>query len=348
MTAPNNTQNNTLNAADLAPELEKNVPGFSGLKDITKFSSGQSNPTYLLEAESGKYVLRAKPPGKLLKSAHQVNREFRIMNALKNTDVPVPETLFLSEEDSSIGRMYFVMKYIEGRVLHDFHLPKIPKEDRAKYYDSMNDVLAKLHSQDIRSLGLEDFGRPGNYYARQHSTWSKQYRASETGHVQQMEDLMQWLQENLPADDDTTTIVHGDYSLRNVMFHMEEPRVIAVLDWELSTLGHPLADLAYQCMYWRLPHNSMFEGYGGLDRAEFGLPIEKEYIQAYCKRRNIPEPNNWIFYVAFGVFRLNAIAQGVYKRYLDGNASNPERAQHLGKAIPLLAQIALDMIADES
>lgn len=341
------TQNNSLNASDLAPELEKNVPGFSGLKDVKKFSSGQSNPTYLIEADSGKYVLRAKPPGNLLKSAHQVDREFRVMNALKETDVPVPETLFLSEEKSAIGRMYFVMKYVEGRVLHDFHLPEVPKEDRVKYYDSMNDVLAKLHSVDINAIGLGDFGRSGNYYARQLSTWTKQYRLSETGTVQPMEDLIQWLQDNLPEEEGAATLVHGDYSLRNVMFHKHEPRVVAVLDWELSTLGNPLADLAYQCMYWRLPHDGMFEGYEGLDRVDLGLPIEKNYVEAYCRRRGIAGVDNWIFCVAFAMFKLNAIIQGVYKRYLDGNASNPERAQKLGKVVPILAQIALDMIEEE-
>ncbi len=338
---------NTLDINALAPELEKNVPGFSGLSQITKFNTGQSNPTYLLHANSGKYVLRAKPPGKLLKSAHQVDREFRIMNALKDTDVPVPETLYLSEEDSSIGRMYFVMKFVEGRVLNDFCLPEMAKEDRVKYYDSMNDVLAKLHSVDIDAVGLSDFGKTGNYYARQLSTWTKQYRNSETSLVQPMEDLIQWLNENLPDDDGTLTLVHGDYSLRNVMYHKQEPRLVAVLDWELSTLGHPLADLAYQCMYWRLPHNSVFEGAGGLNRAEYGLPIEKEYVEAYCKRRGITGVNHWIFCLAFAMFRLNSIIQGVYKRYLDGNASNPERAKQLGPVVTLLAQIAMDMIEDE-
>ncbi|MGH1349987.1 MAG: phosphotransferase family protein [Methyloligellaceae bacterium] len=341
------TDPNALDITKLAPELEKNVPDFSGLNKISKFDTGQSNPTYLLDADSGKYVLRAKPPGKLLKSAHQVDREYRIMNALKDTDVPVPETLFLSDEDSSIGRMYFIMKFVEGRVLHDFHLPDFPKEDRAKYYDSMNDVLAKLHSVNVNAVGLEDFGRAGNYYARQLSTWTKQYRASETSLVQPMEDLIQWLGENLPADDDNLTLVHGDYSLRNVMFHKDKPEVVAVLDWELSTLGHPLADLAYQCMYWRLPHKSMFVGLAGMDRESFGLPLEKDYVAAYCKRRGIPGVQHWTFCVAFAVFRLDAIIQGVYKRYLDGNASNPEQAQRLGEAVPVLAGIAMDMIRSE-
>ncbi|MGH1350844.1 MAG: phosphotransferase family protein [Methyloligellaceae bacterium] len=339
---------NTLDMAALAPALEKDVLGFSGLNEITKFNTGQSNPTYLLTADSGKYVLRAKPPGKLLKSAHQVDREFRVMNALKETDVPVPETLFLSEEDSAIGRMFYVMKFLDGRILKDFTLPEVPKEDRVKYYDAMNDVLARMHSLDVNAIGLGDYGRPGNYYARQLSTWTKQYRASETGLVQPMEDLITWLNAELPDDDGTVTLVHGDYRLDNVMFHKERPEVIGVLDWELSTLGHPLADLAYQCMYWRLPHDSLFAGLGGLDRTELGMPFEKDYVEAYCKRRGIEGVDHWTFCLAFAVFRFNSIIQGVYKRSLDGNASNPERAKMLGAAVPVLAEIALDMIRSES
>ncbi len=338
---------NTLDMAILAPALEKDVPGFSGLNKITKFDNGQSNPTYLLTANSGKYVLRAKPPGKLLKSAHQVDREFRVMNALKATDVPVPETLFLSEEDSAIGRMFYVMKFLDGRILKDFKLPEVSKEDRVKYYDAMNDVLAKMHSVDVNAVGLGDYGRPGNYYARQLSTWTKQYRASETGPVQPMEDLIVWLNEELPEDDGSLSLVHGDYRLDNVMFHKDRPEVIGVLDWELSTLGLPLADLAYQCMYWRLPHNSMFEGLGGLDRAELGMPFEKDYVEAYCKRRGIDGVNHWTFCLAFAVFRFSSILQGVYKRSIDGNASNPERAKLLGAAVPVLAEIALDTIKAE-
>ncbi len=338
---------NTLDMAALAPALEKDVPGFSGLNEITKFDVGQSNPTYLLNANSGKYVLRAKPPGKLLKSAHQVDREFRVMNALKDTDVPVPETLFLSEEDSAIGRMFYVMKFLDGRILKDFTLPEVPKEDRVKYYDAMNDVLAKMHSVDVNAVGLGDYGRPGNYYARQLSTWTKQYRASETGLVQPMEDLINWLNTELPEDDGSLSLVHGDYRLDNVMFHKERPEVIGVLDWELSTLGHPLADLAYQCMYWRLPNEGLFAGLGGLDRAELGMPFEKDYVEAYCKRRGIDGVDHWTFCLAFAVFRFNAIIQGVYKRSLDGNASNPERAKMLGAAVPVLAEIALDMIRTE-
>lgn len=338
---------NALDINVLAPALEKDVPGFSGLKEITKFNVGQSNPTYLLEAESGKYVLRAKPPGKLLKSAHQVDREYRVLNALKDTDVPVPETLFLSEEDSAIGRMFYVMKFLDGRILKDFTLPEVPKEDRAKYYDAMNDALAKMHSVDVNAVGLGDYGRPGNYYARQLNTWTKQYRASETSHVQPMEDLIQWLNEELPEDDGTVSLVHGDYRLDNVMFHKDKPEVIGILDWELSTLGHPLADLAYQCMYWRQSRSGPFLGLGGLDRDELGLPHEKDYVEAYCKRRGIDGVQHWTFCIAFAIFRINAIIQGVYKRSLDGNASNPERAKMLGAAVPIVAQSAMDMIKNE-
>jgi aminoglycoside phosphotransferase (APT) family kinase protein len=340
---------NTLDAAALAPYLERHVPGFSGLEAIEKFPSGQSNPTYLLKAKSGRYVLRAKPPGKLLKSAHQVDREFRVMKALAETAVPVPRVLHLSEEESPIGRMFYVMEHVKGRVFWDPALPDISgNSERAAIYDAMNATLATLHDVDLEKAGLADFGRPGSYFERQLSRWTGQYRASETETVKAMDRLIAWLEANLPEDDGRVALVHGDYRLDNMIFAPDAPRVAAVLDWELSTLGHPYADLAYQCMQWRLPHSSGFKGLGGLDRAAIGLPSEEAYVEAYCRRRGLDGIDNWTFCLAFSFFRLAAICQGVYKRALDGNASNPEKAATYGQAVKLLAGLAVEMIDGEA
>jgi aminoglycoside phosphotransferase (APT) family kinase protein len=334
-------QVNDLDIGPLGAELEGAVSGFSGLQTVTKFNTGQSNPTYLLQAASGQYVLRAKPPGELLKSAHQVDREFRVMKALKDSGVPVPEMLYLSGEDTAIGRMYFVMNYLDGRIFWEPDLPKCELADRAPIYDAMNATLAALHDIDPSAVGLEDFGKPGNYFERQLSRWSKQYRASETQTIPDMDALILWLEKTLPPDDGQVSLVHGDYRIDNMIFARERPEILAVLDWELSTLGHPLADLAYQCMQWRLPHDSGFRGLGGLDRAALGLPTEEDYVQAYCRRRNIGNIDHWRFYLAFSFFRLAAILQGVLKRALDGNASNPKRAREMAMAVPVMAAMAM-------
>lgn len=336
---------NVLDQAALAPYLEENVPGFAGLESVEKFNSGQSNPTYLLRARSGRYVLRAKPPGQLLKSAHQVDREFRVMRALKETDVPVPDVLYLSPEDSPIGRMFYVMAFCDGRIFWDPALPEASgDEERAAIYDAMNRVLAALHEVDVEAAGLADFGRAGSYFERQLARWSSQYRASETGTVAAMDRLIAWLEAHLPEDDGLVSLVHGDYRLDNMIFAPDRPSVLAVLDWELSTLGHPYADLSYQCMQWRLPHSSGFRGLGGIDRASLGLPSEEAYVEAYCRRRGVASIGNWTFYLAFSFFRLAAICQGVYKRSLDGNASNPEKARQYGEAVSLLAGLAVRLI----
>jgi aminoglycoside phosphotransferase (APT) family kinase protein len=336
---------NALDAAALGPYLEAQLPGFRRLLDIEKFKSGQSNPTYLVTAESGKYVLRAKPPGQLLKSAHQVDREFRVMAALRKCGFPVPDVLFLSPEDSPIGRMFYVMRYVPGRIFWDPALPDIDDAgERARIYDAMNATLAALHGIDAAKAGLSDFGRPGNYFERQLSRWTSQYRASETGTVADMDRLISWLEAHRPADDGLVALVHGDYRLDNMIFAPDRPAVAAVLDWELSTLGHPHADLAYQCMQWRLPHSSGFRGLGGIDRAALGLPSEADYVARYCARRGVAEIGNWTFHLAFSFFRLAAICQGVYKRALDGNASNPERARTYGEAVKLLANLAGELI----
>ncbi|TPL92328.1 phosphotransferase [Mesorhizobium sp. B2-3-12] len=340
---------NALDQTALAPYLEAQIPGFSGLAAIEKFKSGQSNPTYLLTAESGRYVLRAKPPGQLLKSAHQVDREFRVMKALAGTAVPVPEMLHLSTEDSPIGRMFYVMDFLDGRIFWDPALPEARGDDeRAAIYDAMNATLAALHDVDVEAVGLGDFGRPGNYFERQLARWSTQYRASETGAIADMDRLIAWLETHVPADDGRIALVHGDYRLDNLIFAPDRPDVLAVLDWELSTLGDPFADIAYQCMQWRLPHASGFRGLGGIDRLALGLPTEEDYVAAYCRRRGLTGIGNWTFFLAFSFFRLAAICQGVYKRALDGNASNPEKARTYGEAVKLLSRLAAELIDKES
>lgn len=340
---------NALDEAALAPYLEANIPGFGKLTEIVKFKAGQSNPTYLLKSTAGQFVLRAKPPGALLKSAHQVDREYRVMKALADTPVPVPKMLHLSGEDSPIGRQFFVMEFLEGRVLWDPALPELPSnEARAKIYDEMNKTLAAMHDVDVNAVGLGDYGKPGNYFERQITRWSSQYRASETDKIAAMDRLIDWLEKNCPAEGGVVSLVHGDYRLDNIMFGKDRDEAIAVLDWELSTLGHPYSDLAYQCMQWRLPYTSGFRGLGGVDRSAAGIPTEDEYVAAYCRRRRLAGIDNWTFYLAFSFFRLGAILQGVYKRALDGNASNPEKARTYGAAVGQIAAAAIDLIDKEA
>ena len=336
-------QTHDLEAGPLGDELEAAIPEFSGLRSISKFDTGQSNPTYLLEADSGRYVLRAKPPGQLLKSAHQVDREYRVMRALKDSGVPVPEVFYLSGDDSAIDRMFFVMSHVDGRIFWEPDLPHCDRAERAPIYDAMNATLAALHAVDPDAVGLADFGKPGNYFERQLSRWSKQYRASETETIADMDRLIAWLEGALPPDDGQVALVHGDYRIDNMIFANDTPQVLAVLDWELSTLGHPVADLAYQCMQWRLPHDGGFRGLGGLDRRAIGLPMEDEYVAAYCRRRQVDGIDHWPFYLAFSFFRLAAILQGVLKRALDGNASNPKRAMQMAKAVPVMAAMAVEI-----
>ena len=323
--------------AGLADYLTGHLEGFKGPLRVQQFEGGQSNPTFLLSTDDQQYVLRKKPPGKLLPSAHQVEREYRVMKALAKTDVPVPEMLLLCEDDAVIGTPFFIMEYVHGRILEDFTLPnKSPQERRAIYLDVVR-VLAALHSLNYADLGLDDFGKPGNYFSRQIGRWSKQYVAAKTDEIVSMEKLMAYLPENVP-DDDTSCIVHGDYRMGNMLFHPTEPRVVAMLDWELSTLGHPLGDLGYSCM----PYHSGVAGpisLEGLAGPQSGIPTQEEFIAEYCRltgRESIPNLN---FYLAFSFFRLSSIVQGVYKRGIMGNASSSEALER-GRMARQIADIA--------
>lgn len=326
---------------------EGHVPGFRGLRAATKFGSGQSNPTYLLAADSGRYVLRRKPEGALLKSAHMVEREYRVMRALKPAGFPVPDALALCEDPAIIGSTFFIMAHVEGRIFWDPAMPGSSREERAAVYDAMNGALARLHAIDVAAAGLSDYGKPGDYFARQLARWSGQYRASETEKLADMDALIAWLGAHRPRDDGRVALVHGDWRIDNIMFAPDTAEVAAVLDWELSTLGHPFADLAYQCMQWRLPNAGEFRGLGGIDRTALGLPIEAAYVEAYARRLGVAGVDHWTFLIAFSFFRVAAIVQGVYKRALEGNASNPERARKMGAAVPLMARLAAEAIAAE-
>jgi len=343
------TQVETLDEAKLAAYLSQHIDGFQGPLTATKFSGGQSNPTFRIDAASGTYVLRRQPPGKLLKSAHAVDREFRVYQALADTDVPVPKVYHLCEDRDVIGSMFYVMECCEGRIFWDAALPEMgSNEERSAAYDQMNQVLAAIHSVDLAAVGLSDYGKPGNYFERQLSRWTDQYRASETQTIEAMDKLIAWLETHIPADDGRVSLVHGDFRLDNMIFSPDEARIIAVLDWELSTLGHPFADLAYQCMQLRMPANSgNMSGLAGADRASLGIPSEQEYVAKYCERMGIEKIDHWAFYLAFSFFRLAAIAQGVAKRALDGNASNKE-AMKVGAFVAPLAKAALGVIKTES
>ncbi len=313
------------------------------LETAEKFGDGQSNPTFLLTAASGRYVLRRQPEGELLKSAHAVDREFRVMRALRGSAVPVPDAIHLCEDRAVLGSLFFVMSYEPGRIFWDPTLPELDVAARGAIYAEMNRVLAALHEVDVDAVGLGDYGRPGNYFERQVSRWSRQYRAAETAPIPAMDRLIDWLPANLPPDDGQASLIHGDYRLDNIVFAADAARARALLDWELSTLGHPYADLAYQCMQWRMDRGGALPGLGDVDRAALGIPSEAEYVAAYCARRGLDGIPHWNFYLAFGCFRFAAILQGVLKRALDGNASS-DKAFAYGALAPRLAEMALELI----
>ncbi|WP_421980893.1 phosphotransferase family protein [Roseibium sp.] len=314
--------------------LEGNLAGFAGPVRAEKFNRGQSNPTFRLRATSGDYVLRRKPPGVLLKSAHAVDREFRVQKALAGSDVPVAKMHVMCEDEDVIGSAFYVMELVRGRNFDDPRLPGLDKGLRTGIYDRMNRVLAAIHAIDLDARGLSDFGPEGNYYRRQIDRWTKQYRASETEQITAMDELIGWLDRNVPEDDGRRTLVHGDYRIDNMLFAEDGPDCVAVLDWELSTIGHPFADLAALVMQWQRPPGAEGRGLAGVDRAPLGIPGDQAFIDAYCGRAGLPGIPAFGFYLAFAFFRMGAILQGVKKRALDGNASNPELGLKLGASVP--------------
>lgn len=332
-----------LPAAALAAYIEAHVDGFRGPLTATKFKGGQSNPTYRIDAASGTYVLRRKPPGPLLPSAHAVDREFRVLQALHGTSVPVAKPLHLCRDESVIGSMFYLMSFVDGRIFWDPSLPDMAAANRADIYLGIIDAMAALHTVDPVAVGLGDYGKPGNYFERQIKRWSEQYRASETRPIAAMDALIDALPARCPADDGVVALAHGDFRIDNLMFHPDEPRVIAIVDWELSTLGHPLADLGYFCMALRLPRNPALPGLAGLDRTALGIPDEAALLARYSQVSGRPIPADWSFVLAFNFFRLAAIAQGVAKRAEQGNASS-EQAMQAGRMTGMLATLGLEML----
>jgi aminoglycoside phosphotransferase (APT) family kinase protein len=327
--------------------LSNNLPGFAGPLSIEPFKGGQSNPTYKLTTPGQTYVLRTKPGpvAKLLPSAHAIEREYTVMRGLAGTDVPVPDMLCLCEDESVIGRAFYLMSFMPGRIFWEQSLPDLPRSERAAIYDEMNRVMAALHRVDFAGCGLASYGKPGNYFERQIGRWSKQYLASITQPIDEMDRLMDWLPQHMPAmanDSAMVSIVHGDYRLDNLVFHPTEPRIIAVLDWELSTLGHPLADFSYHCMGWHIPPGA-FRGIGGLDLIALGIPSEGDYIARYCERTGWVTPAqlapDWGFYMAYNLFRMAAILQGIAKRVEAGTAASAQARSAAAGARPL-AEIA--------
>jgi aminoglycoside phosphotransferase (APT) family kinase protein len=328
----------SLETGRLSAWMRDHVADFSGPIIVRQFAGGQSNPTFLLQTPARRYVLRRKPAGKLLPSAHAVDREFRVMTALAGTDVPVAKAYALCEEPGVIGTAFYVMDYVEGRLFWDAALPEVAGAERRAIYEEMTRVIAALHTVDYAALGLADFGKAGRYLERQVARWTQQYRASETEHDAAMERLIEWLPAHIPADEQTS-IVHGDFRLDNAIFHPREPRILAVLDWELSTLGHPLVDLAYVCMRYHLSVEE-FRGLKGLDLAALQIPDEQACVADYCRRRGLPPvaPQEWAYYLAFNMFRLAGILQGVLARALQGNASSATALEAGRRARPLAEQ----------
>ncbi|WP_299297791.1 phosphotransferase family protein [uncultured Tateyamaria sp.] len=337
----------TLDTEAVSAFLKDKLPGFDAPITATKFAGGQSNPTFKLETQAGTYVLRRKPPGQLLKSAHAVDREFRVQRALAGTDVPVAKMHVLCEDQNVIGSDFYVMDHVVGRNFNEPTMDGLTAPDRHAVIDDMNRVLAALHEVDIDAVGLSDYGPPGHYLERQVARWSKQYRASATQDIPSMNRLMDRLMSDMPADDGQRTLVHGDYRIDNMIFEPEGTRCLAVLDWELSTIGHPYADLASVIMQWQLPAGAQGRGLMGVDRVALGLPTDADFVAAYCDRRGLARIDRFGFYVAFCFFRMGAIIQGVLKRAIDGNASNPERAMQLGAFVPMFADNGLKALKSD-
>jgi len=328
-------------AAALGAWMAQHVEGYpGGAPDVEQFRGGQSNPTFRLSAGGMRYVLRTKPgpAAKLLPSAHAIDREFRVMGALHGAGFPVPRQYALCLDEAVIGRAFYVMECVEGRVLWDQSLPGMSQAERAAIYDEQNRVIALLHTADYAALGLGDYGKPGNYFARQIERWTRQYQASSTEPIEAMDRLIEWLPQHIPAGEDTS-IVHGDYRLDNMIFHPTEPRILAVLDWELSTLGHPAADFSYHCMSWHIPPGRL-RGIAGLDLAALGIPSLDAYVARYCERTGKAiRSEDFDFYLAYNMFRLAAIMQGIMKRYVDGTAASAQALEN-GKAARPMAEMA--------
>ena len=327
-----------IDSANLQPWIDEYVPNAGKIKAIEQFKGGQSNPTYKIITESKNLVLRRKPPGKLLPSAHAVDREYKVITALYETDVPVPKTYGLCEDDDVAGTAFFVMDFLDGDLFWDPMIPSMTNTDRTEIYKNKNKTLAKLHSVDYKKIGLEDYGKPGNYVARQVSRWSKQYRASETDNIEAMNNLIDWLPKNIP-DDDETTIVHGDYRLDNMILKNNE--VVGILDWELSTLGHPIADFSYHCLSWRTQEAFWDEA----KLKKLGIPSEKEYMEMYCENSGKDLSKNWEFYMAFNMFKIAGILQGILGRVRDGTASS-KHAEERGNMVFPLSEAAWSTIEE--
>ncbi len=321
--------------------MRDNVVNFTGPISVAKIEGGQSNPTFRLDTPSKSYVLRRKPAGQLLKSAHAVDREFRVQSALAQTDVPTAHMHALCQDPDVLGADFYVMDYIKGRSFDDPRMPSLDPKERREIMTDMNLALAKIHSVDLFKVGLEDYGPKGHYVERQVTRWTAQYRATETETVRDMDDLMDWLSNNMIPDDGQRTLVHGDYRIDNLLYDPTQPKILAILDWELSTLGHPFADLASVIMQWQMPAGGDGRGLAGVDRANLGLMTDQEFVDLYCANRDIPAVENFSFYLAFCFFRMAAILQGVKKRALDGNASDPGRGLTLGEYVPLFARMGL-------
>jgi aminoglycoside phosphotransferase (APT) family kinase protein len=328
----------------LGQYLKANLDEFSGPLTIRQFAGGQSNPTFLLDTPTRSYVLRKKPAGALLQGAHAIEREFRVMSALANTDVPVPVALLLCLDETILGTPFYVMEHIQGRVVRHASLPDSTPADRAAIYDAMNQTAAALHNFDWAAAGLSDFGKHGDYIGRQIRLWTRQYEATKTHEIPAMDRLIAWLPENVPEGDETA-IAHGDFRLENLILHPTENRVLAIIDWELATLGHPLSDMAFNCMIYHVPPDMPgLRGLAGLDLTALGIPAEQDYIEAYCRRTGRDTIAHWDFYLAFGMFRSAAILQGVYSRALNDNAANPD-ALEVGQVARPLSEIAWSQIA---
>ncbi|MFN3458802.1 MAG: phosphotransferase family protein [Novosphingobium sp.] len=322
--------------AKLEAYLTGAISGFAGPLTVKQFDGGQSNPTYLLSTPGTRYVMRRKPPGVLLKSAHAVDREFRVTKALHGVGFPVPEPLCLCEDPGIIGTIFYVMEHMEGRVFWDSQMPDLTPAERAAIYDSANETLARLHTVDYKAIGLGDYGRPGNYFARQISRWSQQYQQSQTRSIEAMDKLIEWLPTVVPQDDGRCSIIHGDFSFHNLIVHPTEPRIIAVIDWELSTIGHPLGDLMYHCMEWYRPDGVDDRGtLNGANLADLGIPSMDDYVARYCERTGISMTGTTGFYRAFNLFRVAAILQGVAGRMRDGVATDSNAERIIARIEPL-------------